>query len=72
MNDAIARPRVLADNLPAFALREWVLVGGYAALVGLLAQLIIRLPFTPVPITGQTLGVLLGAWFLAGGERLPE
>lgn len=64
MNNVIARPRVLADRLPAFALRDWALVGGYAALVGLLAQLIIRLPFTPVPITGQTLGVLLGGMLL--------
>jgi biotin transport system substrate-specific component len=36
-----------------------VLVVGAAALVGLLAQVSIRLSFTPVPITGQTLGVLL-------------
>ncbi len=36
-------------------------------LVALSAQLSVRLPFTPVPVTGQTLGVLLvggtlGAW----------
>jgi biotin transport system substrate-specific component len=36
-----------------------VLVVGAAALVGLLAQVSIKLSFTPVPITGQTLGVLL-------------
>lgn len=38
-----------------------------------LAQLSVRLPFTPVPVTGQTLGVLLvgaclGAW--RGGAAL--
>jgi biotin transport system substrate-specific component len=32
-----------------------------AALIGALAQVIIPLPFTPVPLTGQTLGVLLVA-----------
>jgi biotin transport system substrate-specific component len=35
------------------------LVIGAAALVGALAQISIKLSFTPVPITGQTLGVLL-------------
>jgi biotin transport system substrate-specific component len=35
------------------------LVVGAAALVGALAQVSIKLSFTPVPITGQTLGVLL-------------
>jgi biotin transport system substrate-specific component len=32
---------------------------GSAGLVGALAQVVIHLSFTPVPITGQTLGVLL-------------
>src|SRR5215472_9850663 len=35
------------------------LVVGAAAFVGLLAQISFKLSFTPVPITGQTLGVLL-------------
>jgi biotin transport system substrate-specific component len=34
-------------------------VAGAAGFVGLLAQVSIHLSFTPVPITGQTLGVLL-------------
>jgi len=38
------------------------------ALVAALAQVQIRLPFTPVPVTGQTLGVYLLAFFL--GPRL--
>jgi biotin transporter BioY len=58
------RPRVLADLVPAFAVRDAVLVAAYAVLVGLLAQLVIPLPFTPVPITGQTFGVLLGGMAL--------
>jgi biotin transport system substrate-specific component len=41
---------------------------GIAALTGLLAQAKIFLPFSPVPLTGQTLaallaGVMLGAWW---------
>jgi biotin transport system substrate-specific component len=57
----IARPRphVLADLIPGERVRDVALVLGGAAFVGALAQLSIRLPFTPVPITGQTLGVLV-------------
>ena len=41
-------------------LKELALVGGGVAMLGLLAQVVI--PLVPVPITGQTLGVLvLGA-----------
>jgi biotin transport system substrate-specific component len=63
MSDAfpIERPRqlVLADLIPKSAVREVLLVVGAASLVGLLAQVSIHLPSTPVPITGQTLGVLV-------------
>lgn len=63
-----ARPRlVLTDLIPGDRVRDIGLVVGYAGLVGLSAQLSIRLPFTPVPITGQTLAVLLGG--LAAGTR---
>ncbi|MGH7610536.1 MAG: biotin transporter BioY, partial [Candidatus Dormibacteria bacterium] len=47
--------------------RDVLLVIGYAALVGASAQLVIKLPFTPVPITGQTFAVLLGG--MAVGTR---
>lgn len=40
-------------------LRDVLLVAGGSLLVAALAQVRIPLPFTPVPITGQTLGVLL-------------
>jgi len=40
-------------------LRDLLLVSSGAALVALLAQLRIPLPFTPVPLTGQTFAVLL-------------
>ena len=64
---AIARPQpqVLGDLIArsgggaAHAVRDVLLVVGAAGFVGLLAQLSIHLSFTPVPITGQTLGVLL-------------
>jgi biotin transport system substrate-specific component len=50
-----ARPSDRANAL----LRAGVLVLGFALLTAGLAQFEIRLAFTPVPITGQTLGVLL-------------
>jgi biotin transport system substrate-specific component len=53
------RTRVLGDTLPGERLRDVALVIAGAGLVGLLAQITIHLSFTPVPITGQTLGVLL-------------
>jgi biotin transport system substrate-specific component len=59
--DPLRGRAVLADLLPGDRVRDAVLVVGYAALTGLAAQLSIRLPFTPVPITGQTFAVLLGA-----------
>jgi biotin transport system substrate-specific component len=52
-------PVVLADLLPGTVLRDVLLVVGAAGFVGALAQFSIHLSFTPVPITGQTLGVLL-------------
>jgi biotin transport system substrate-specific component len=63
MTTAATLPRrttfVLADLIPGAAARDVLLVIGGAGLVGLLAQVSIHLSFTPVPITGQTLGVLL-------------
>ncbi|BCJ51336.1 hypothetical protein Asp14428_28110 [Actinoplanes sp. NBRC 14428] len=53
------RPLVLADLIPGALARDVLLVAGGAGFVGLLAQIAVHLPGTPVPITGQTLGVLL-------------
>jgi len=52
-------PRVLADALPGSVVRDVVLVLGGAAFVGLAAQVAVPLPFTPVPVTGQTFAVLM-------------
>jgi len=59
---AVRRPSsvtVLADLVGGTLLRDLFLVVGAAGFVGALAQLSFHLSFTPVPITGQTLGVLL-------------
>lgn len=82
---ASKRSLVLADLLPGLLVRDITLIIGSAALVGVLAQISIPLSFTPVPITGQTLGVLLSGcalgwrraglslslYFLAGIAGLP-
>ncbi len=59
MTIAVTPRRSLADLVPASLAADAALVVGGAALVGLLAQVSIPLGFTPVPLTGQTLGVLL-------------
>jgi biotin transport system substrate-specific component len=78
MSDAAALrrrpPLVLADLLPGTLARDALLVVGAAGFIGLLAQISIHLSFTPVPITGQTLGVLLAGtalgWRRAGAALL--
>lgn len=56
-----ARAAVLADAVvPQFGLwRDVLLILGFSALTAVAAQFSVPLPFTPVPITGQTLAVLL-------------
>ena len=53
------RPPVLADLIPGVLVRDTVVTVGTACFVGLLAQVSIHLSWTPVPITGQTLGVVV-------------
>ena len=53
-----ARP-VLADFVAGSRLRDVGLVLGGAALTGLAAQIAVPMPGTPVPVTAQTLAVLL-------------
>ncbi len=50
---------VLVDLVMVSVVNNILVVVGAAAFVGLLAQIYINLGFTPVPITGQTFGVLL-------------
>ncbi len=50
------------------SIREMVLVSFFAGLTGILAYIKIPLPFTPVPITAQTLGVMLSGIIL--GSKL--
>ena len=68
---ALPHPRrVLGDLVATSLVADALLVVGAAAIVGLLAQISFPLGFTPVPVTGQTLGVLLAGsalgWRRAG------
>lgn len=45
-------------------LRSMIITALFAAIIGVLAQLTIPLPFSPVPITGQTLAIGLAATIL--------
>ena len=55
------RPLVLADLVPAIKARNVVLVGLGVLFTALLAQVAVPVPGSPVPITGQTLAVVLTA-----------
>ena len=64
-------PRLKSDARWAALARDLALMAGFAGFVALFAQIQVRLPWTPVPITGQTFAVLvtggtLGAWRGAG------
>jgi biotin transport system substrate-specific component len=56
---ALPRPLVLADVLPGARARDAALVLGGALFMVLMAQISIPVAPSPVPITGQTLGVVL-------------
>ena len=64
-------PRVQTDSKIAALARDIALMVSFAGFVALFAQIAVRLPWTTVPITGQTFAVLvaggaLGAWRGAG------
>ncbi|MEY2989283.1 MAG: hypothetical protein RLZZ163_199, partial [Actinomycetota bacterium] len=64
---ATPAPRVLADVVAHSRVANLALILGGAAFVGVTAQIVIPLPFTPVPLTLQTFAVLLvgaalGTW----------
>jgi biotin transport system substrate-specific component len=56
-----SRPLVLADLVPGTRVRNVVLVALGVLLTALLAQVAVPVPGSPVPITGQTLAVVLTA-----------
>jgi biotin transport system substrate-specific component len=61
-------PRTTFEPRAGALVRDTLLVVGFSLLVGLSAQVAISLTGTPVPITGQTFGVLLTGALLGGGR----
>ena len=60
MSSSAVLPRpVLADALPGARVRDVLLVVAGALLTAVCAQISIRVPGSPVPITGQTFAVVL-------------
>lgn len=57
----ITAPRVLTTHLRGTWVRDAGLVLGATTFIAIGAQVAVPLPFTPVPLTGQTLAVLLSA-----------
>ncbi len=70
MNTSYAKPETLVGAFvaPLDGARSVALVLAFSLLTALSAQVVIPLPFTPVPITGQTFAVLLTGALL--GSRL--
>ncbi|MEN9710858.1 MAG: hypothetical protein RL441_850 [Actinomycetota bacterium] len=67
MSATFPAPRVLVETVRAAWVRDVVLVAFSVAFIAGAAQVSIPLPFSPVPLTGQTFAVLLscaalGAW----------
>lgn len=67
---ALAQTLLLPRSWGARLSYKIALAVGGSLLIAALAQLVVRLPFTPVPVSGQTLGVLLVGtafgWLLGG------
>jgi biotin transport system substrate-specific component len=61
MSISTVSPRVLVETVSLTWVRNAVAVLTGTAFISVLAQVSIPLPFTPVPLTGQTLAVLLTA-----------
>jgi len=59
MESAVIADIIRPGALVTGRMFDVALVIGGAALIALLSQVVLPLPFTPVPITGQTLAVLL-------------
>lgn len=61
MSITTANPRVLVETISLTWVKNLVAVLTGTAFISVMAQVSIPLPFTPVPLTGQTLAVLLTA-----------
>jgi biotin transport system substrate-specific component len=67
MQTAVPSRVIAGAVLPRHRAVTLVLVGAFALVTALAAQIRVPLPFTPVPITGQTFAVLLSGAALGAG-----
>jgi len=67
LSDAVLAPRFVDDRIPPLMSQILLVLAG-SALLALSAQFAFRIPISPVPVTGQTLVVLLIG--MAYGSRL--
>ncbi len=58
----------VADSRPQTRLESFAYIVSFSVLMALLARVSFPLPFTPVPITGQNLGVLLAGLVLGAPQ----
>jgi len=61
---SLPRPKIFEYSSELDMIHKTGLSLIFACIIGILAQIRFYLPFTPVPITGQTFGILLGAVIL--------
>jgi len=67
---SLVQQRVLADHIPNVTMRNAMLITAGVALTALAAQIAVPLPFTPVPVSGQTFAVLVLAAVLGPGRAV--
>ncbi len=75
LSHGLPSTRVLADAIPGDRVRDALLILGGAGLTALGGQISINVAHSPVPVTGQTLGVVLagstlGMWRGAASQIL--
>ncbi len=61
---------IVKDNAKKMSIRKLTLSALFTGLIALLAQVAIPLPFSPVPLTGQVIGVMLAAALLGSRAGL--
>ena len=66
--DAVS-PATLSQSLTSGLVMDFILMLGFAWFVALSAQIAVRMTWTTVPITGQTLAVVVVQWRLPGWLR---
>ena len=70
MQSIYPAPTIARVVVPKSAVTTGVLMVGFALFTALAAQIVIPIPGSPVPITGQTFAVLLAGAIWPSSDRL--